>query len=63
MIKSKPLMHLRGAADRGEYREAAKAILEAVAFTQRGASGAETTAVVPMEAGTWDLVHTTHHYP
>jgi hypothetical protein len=56
-------MHLRGAADRGEYREAAKVILEAVAFTQRGASGAETTTVVPMEAGTWDLVHTTHHYP
>jgi hypothetical protein len=53
----------RGAADRGEYRQAAGAIAKAIAFTERGASGAEATPVVPIRADTWYLVHRTRHYP
>ena len=49
----------RGTADRGEYRQAAGAVAEAIAFNEDGAWGAEPTHVVPVGADTWDWVHRT----
>ncbi len=48
-------------ADRGEYRQPAGVIAEAIAFSEDGASGAEPSHVVPAGAGTWDWLHRTRH--
>src|SRR5215469_2342346 len=51
----------RNAPDRGEYRQAAGAFAESIAFSEDGASDAEPTYVVPARAGTWDWLHRTRH--